>query len=79
MNDAGVSVSTFADGKPAFVMLKPPPAGSRFNQETALRVAAWLVALADGPALDAAGRPLTGPHFDRLTRFDQVLEAVKNT
>lgn len=81
VNDALVSAAAFDDGRPAIIMLRAPPAGSRFDHDTALRIAAWLVALADGPALDDDGAPLKDPvgEGSARTRFDQVLEAVRNT
>lgn len=67
-------------GKPAIGIHQPPQAGALITSEQALLLAAWLVALADGPALaEDETTPLTGPGWDKFTRFDQVLAAVKGT
>jgi hypothetical protein len=58
-------------------LIRPPQAGERLTKERALRLAAWLVALADGPAEDE------DPNYQRpahgRTRFTEILEAVEAT
>lgn len=63
-------------GTPAIIILAPPQPGALMTPEGALTLAAWLVALADGPVLDDAGVALEG---SVRTRFDQILEAVHST
>jgi hypothetical protein len=58
------------------IVIGRPPAGS-ITKEHALTLAAWLVALADGPAEDE------DPNYRRAahgrTRFTEILEAVEAT
>lgn len=59
------------------IQRQPIPA---LTSDEALTLAAWLVALADGPALERDEKtPMKGRAFQDFTRFDQILAAVKNT
>lgn len=55
------------------ILLRPPARLETMTHDEALTLAAWLVALADGPAIDEGGQDHS------RGRFEQILEAVRNT
>lgn len=76
LNDCAVALGTWPPGAPddlagedAIVMLNPPQRGACLTRSRALRLAAWLVAIAEDATEGTAPRPT----------FDEILEAVKST
>lgn len=76
INDCAVALGTWPEhgppelaGEDAIVMLNPPARGELLTRSRALRLAAWLVVIAEDATEGSRPRP----------SFEQILEAVKST